>query len=372
MESRWSRVRFPLMGLSALSLLVAMATGLLRLGWTWPLGGASLLWLHGPLMVGGFLGTLIGVERAVALQLRWPYGAPLLSGVGALGLLLGLPTMSAICWGSVGLLVVSGRIWQRQPSLAMGTMGLGAGCWVVGNGCWLLGYPPAQVVPWWMAFLVLTIAGERLELSRFLQVSRQSQGSFLLMLGLWMLGLLWGLADFTAGMRVLGGAMLALAAWLWRFDIARRTVRRRALTRYIALCLLSGYGWLALSGLLHLRFGGMMAGPYYDAMLHTLFLGCVMTMVFAHGPVIFPAITGRAVPYHPALYLPVCLLQSSLLLRVSSDIWGWTAGRLWGGLFNAVALLSFCVRMGLLVWRGTAAATVATEGSGQSYDVHHR
>ncbi len=43
---------------------------------------------HGPLMVGGFLGTVIGLERAVALGKPWPYAAPLLTGIGAI-LLMG-------------------------------------------------------------------------------------------------------------------------------------------------------------------------------------------------------------------------------------------------------------------------------------------
>jgi hypothetical protein len=46
-------------------------------------------------MVCGFLGTLIGVERAVALGSLWPYAAPLLTAVGALCLLAGLPADSA-------------------------------------------------------------------------------------------------------------------------------------------------------------------------------------------------------------------------------------------------------------------------------------
>lgn len=61
---------------------------------------------HGPLMVSGFLGNLIGLERAVAWKFRRAYGVPLLSGVGALALVLGLPssfgtilmTLSTLAW----------------------------------------------------------------------------------------------------------------------------------------------------------------------------------------------------------------------------------------------------------------------------------
>ena len=84
-----SKVRFPLMALGMLALLTALWGGLVRLGWSWPLPWPTLFIAHGPLMVCGFLGTLIGVERAVALGVFWPYAAPLLTAVGTLALLPG-------------------------------------------------------------------------------------------------------------------------------------------------------------------------------------------------------------------------------------------------------------------------------------------
>ncbi|ACZ87154.1 hypothetical protein [Streptosporangium roseum] len=44
---------------------------------------------HGPLMALGFLGTLICLERAVALRSRWGYTAPALSALGAVALAAG-------------------------------------------------------------------------------------------------------------------------------------------------------------------------------------------------------------------------------------------------------------------------------------------
>nr|BFE78121.1 hypothetical protein GCM10020093_007220 [Planobispora longispora] len=44
---------------------------------------------HGPLMALGFLGTLISLERAVALRSRWGYAAPALSALGAVALAAG-------------------------------------------------------------------------------------------------------------------------------------------------------------------------------------------------------------------------------------------------------------------------------------------
>ena len=60
-------VRFPLMALGLLALLTVLWGGLVRLGWPWPVPLPTLFMAHGPLMVCGFLGTLIGVERAMVM-----------------------------------------------------------------------------------------------------------------------------------------------------------------------------------------------------------------------------------------------------------------------------------------------------------------
>src|SRR5450759_144462 len=67
---------------SLLALVAGLWAGLLRLGWLLPGLQSSLPGTHGPLMVSGFLGSLIAVERVVALQKRWMFAAPLLTGLG--------------------------------------------------------------------------------------------------------------------------------------------------------------------------------------------------------------------------------------------------------------------------------------------------
>ena len=39
----------------------------------------------------------------------------------------------------------------------------------------------------------------------------------------------------------------------------------------------------------------------HDALLHAPFLGFVMAMIFGHAPVVFPALTGRPLPYDAAM-----------------------------------------------------------------------
>jgi hypothetical protein len=83
------------------------------------------------------------------------------------------------------------------------------------------------------------------------------------------------------------------------------------------------------------------AGPRYDAMLHTIFLGFVFSMIFAHAPIILPTITGLALPFQSAFYLHVGLLHLSLLLRIAGDLAQVLWLQRWGGLLNVAAILFF-------------------------------
>ncbi len=81
--------RLPLLAAGILTLAYGVFVGLARLGLTLPLPQPTHLLLHGPLMVCGFLGAVIGLERAVALGRAWTYGAPVLAALGSLATLLG-------------------------------------------------------------------------------------------------------------------------------------------------------------------------------------------------------------------------------------------------------------------------------------------
>jgi hypothetical protein len=350
----------PLLALGILALLAAMWAGLQRLGWPLPSLGTSLAAVHGPLMVSGFLGTLIGIERAVALGRRWPFAGPLCTGVGGLLLIVGGPTgagAALLTLGSLVLVAVCIRVIGRQPALHTITMALGAMLWLGGNSLWLAGWPVPSVVFWWAGFLVLTIAGERLEMSRLLRLSRQREALFAITGGLLLAGLVTTTIHFDGGVRLGGAGLMALALWLGRHDIARRTVRQTGLTRFIAVSLLSGYVWLGVSGLLAVLYGGVAAGPRYDAILHALFVGFVFAMIFGHAPVIFPAVLSLSGPMRATFYPPLFLLHVSLLLRVLGDVLGWWPGRQWGGLLNVVAVLLFLGMVGRLLMQGKQSPT---------------
>ena len=345
---RWQRV--PLMALALAGLLAGLYGGLLRIGWDLPLGPSALSMAHGPLMVCGFLGTLISLERAVALERAWAYAAPLATGLGGALLLVGVGGAAGpllVTLGSVGLVAIFGAVLRVQAQPFAQVMALGALAWLVGNAVWLAGAPVFFAVPWWMGFLVLTIAGERLELSRMLLHRPRVETAFQGITAVLVAGL--GAASLVpdAGMRLIGAALVALAAWLARYDVARHTVRQGGLTRYIGACLLAGYGWLAVGGGLALAYGSVAGGPLYDAVLHAIFVGFVFSMIFGHAPVIFPSVLGVPLAYRAFLYVHVALLHASLAARLAGDLGGWPGLRRWGGLLNAAAILLFLANTAL-------------------------
>ncbi len=348
MKSKLPPVQLPIMGAVLITLLAALWAGLIRVGWRWPAWQPMLPALHGPLMISGFLGTLISLERAVAIRKSWTYVGPVLSGIGAVWLVVGLPLPLGqwlLLLGSLGLTAVFLHIIRQHPASYTITMGLGALCWLVGNGLWLGGWPIFRIVYWWAGFLVLTIVGERLELSRVARLSANTIRLFVGAVALFMVGLLAVLVWGSAGTRLIGLGLMALALWLGLFDIARRTVRRTGLTRFIAANLLLGYGWLLIGGLTALLLGQAVAGPRYDFMLHAVFVGFVFGMIFAHAPIIVPSILPIQIRFHPILYGPTIFLHLALLLRVLGDIGAWQPVRAWGGLLNAIAILWFMGQM---------------------------
>ena len=143
MASFFHRIRLPLMAASLLALLAAMWAGLLRLGWALPSLTPTLAGQHGPLMVAGFLGTLISLERSVALGRPWTYAPPILAGLGVLSLLGGLPlsvSLSLAVLSSLGLIAVFVLIVRRQPALFNFTMLVGAVAWSIGSILALAGH----------------------------------------------------------------------------------------------------------------------------------------------------------------------------------------------------------------------------------------
>jgi hypothetical protein len=149
---------------------------------------------------------------------------------------------------------------------------------------------------------------------------------------------------------VYGLSLTLLAAWLLGFDIARRTVRTHGLSRYMAVCLLLGYAWLAVAGLAWVATA--LGWPLTDVALHALALGFVFSMMLGHAPVILPAVARVKVSFGAGYYVPLALLHGSLIVRLA---WGRfdPAALAAGATGNALAILLFALTVGgsAVAWR---------------------
>ncbi len=330
---------------AGVALLAGLNGGLLLLGLPALVTTDRMPDTHGMVMVLGFVGTVVALERAVALRRRAGFAAPVLLGAGGLLLISSAPLrlgQVALATGATALVVVYIPLWRRQRDDSVLVQAFGAVLATGGAILWLGGVPVAHLLPWLAGFVVLTIAGERLELARVILLASATVGQFLTLTTLITVGTVLTLLWPTVGYPVLGLSLLALVGWLMVHDVARRTIRATGLTRFMAGCLLAGYIWLAVAGAIWVLAGAVTDGPAYDAAIHAVFLGFTMSMIMAHAPVILPAVLRCRLPYHPVMIAPPALLHASLLLRLAvGDARGLDPARQIGGVLNVVALLGF-------------------------------
>ncbi|MBY0368371.1 hypothetical protein CDN99_15255 [Roseateles aquatilis] len=336
------------------SLATGISGGLVRAGVPTPTDTSA--WIgpavaaHAFLMICTFMGTVIGIERAVAAKLSLAFLGPATSGLAGIALLAGWPTAAAwlVLGASIAFVGVNMLIVKRQTAAHTVLLLVGAIAWATGCVLHALGAQGGAVVPWWFAFLVLTIAAERLEMTRLMQRRRGSATALYLVFSLMFFGCAFAGLWPVAGGAAFGASLCMLAVWLLCFDIARRTVRAHGLSRYMAICLLLGYLWLLVAG--SAWAATSLGWPLRDTALHALGLGFVFSMVLGHAPVILPAIARVKVLFGWAYYLPLSLLHGSLVVRLVGP-WIDFHSVTWGAIGNAVAIGAF-----LATVAGSAAA----------------
>lgn len=328
---------------AAIALLAGLDAALLLLGLPAPVSAARFPAVHGMILILGFVGTLVSLERATALSRWYGFIAPGLLGAGGILLLVDVVPLSVgkavLVAGTAAFTVLYVPLWRRQYDTPLLTQLLAAGLSCAGTVLWLGGATVDQVLPWMIGFVVLTIAAERVELARI--TMGPHAGVRVLAFGWAVVGaLLLGVAIPGAGAVALAVVLASLTGWLVRHDVARRTINATGVTRYMAACILAGYVWLAVAAVILLF--GHPTGARYDALVHAVFLGYTMSMIMAHATTILPAVLRISLPYRRAFWAPVVLLQASLLARVwLGDGIGWHPAWQVGGAGSVLALLLF-------------------------------
>ncbi len=272
--------------------------------------------------------------------------APALQSAGVLMALAGVPVAVAgrvaMSGATIGALVFVPLLARtRRPPAYLIALAIGAVMLVPGHALWAMGRPVHASVPWWIAFVVVSVAAERWERSRVTGLTREAAALLACCLALTVAGAFVPLFDIRWGVRPLAPGLLATAAWLLLHDVSWKGLRSGGERRHVAGCTLAGHVWLLIAGALAAWRGGSVVGPNWDAVLHALFVGFLFSMIFAHAPIVLSPLLGLKLRWTPAFHVPHALLHLSLSLRLGGDLFASFEVRRWGGLLNAVALLSF-------------------------------
>ncbi|HXR79503.1 MAG TPA: hypothetical protein VN763_01225, partial [Saprospiraceae bacterium] len=238
--------RLPFILFAILCLLTGLWTGLSRIGWDIFITPLSAH--HGAIMVGGFLGTLIALEKIIPLKKPTLFAIPLVSAFSVILFILNQPffATSLLILASIGLTGVLLHYLKRERSLIYGLMVAGALQWLIGNVMLLTQQFYPLAFPWWVGFILFIILSERLELMKFLPVSKSRKNLFVVFLILFVVGVLisfHGIGNIIAGI-----SLICISLWLMRNDLIGITIRKNDLPKFVAISLLAGYTALLLAG----------------------------------------------------------------------------------------------------------------------------
>lgn len=339
--------RLPFFALALLGLVTGVWAGIIRLGFDLP--GIDWATLHGPLMVGGFVGTIIGIERSILSgNAKWAI-IPLLSGLSVVAWLVGFAKEAPwLLAGSAVLLVVmqgthlfrGGLSWVSAIQMA------GAACFLGGNLRLLFDPFMPAIVPWWMGFVLCFILATRLADTSF----REPFARWLVRSGLtmYLAGLL--IPFHLNGYYLTGTGLILIAVGMIVTETGGSRAPATAFDIYSIAATVAGWWWLLIAGIGLTFWKEHLYG--YDATVHAFFLGFLFSMVFLHA-------LGKAAalaslphpPFHPILFVWLVLLSASLAVRIfAGDILLMEFVKRWAGIFNGVSILGFLVSLIVLTF----------------------
>ncbi|MGB9853011.1 MAG: hypothetical protein ACPLPX_09150 [Candidatus Kapaibacteriota bacterium] len=266
--------------------------------------------LHYLIFFAGFFGTLLSVESAVGQgeKILFLIPATLIAGL-LLYILSGLSFLLII--GSLAFSVPSFIVFIKRKEYI--TFVLSCLLFALGTLFYIYDkYYPSAIA--YLYFLIFYILSERFELAKIVGASKKSFRHFLANEIIVVILVVFSLFDTTLALRFAGFVTFLLTLWFVQNDLARKTVKSREPAKYSAIAMLSGYLWLAIGNLLFI----ISPSTFWSEAVHSITLGFVFSMVFAHAPIIFPNVGRFKFFFSKWLYIPLIILHLSVILRVSS------------------------------------------------------
>ncbi len=320
-------------------LLLALLTGVFRLlsnqGVMAQPPLTTVFPFHGEIMAFGFLAILLTTERylgAAAFKLHpvihlMPFLVTLGAVLKVVGSLTSVGTVDTV--GSIAVAVGAALYIylllevsrQSAQPLPFRYMALG-GVLLMGAAVISLRESPVQNMGFTLLLLgfpILTIIGERVELSRFLSPTAYRRAAF----GLWAAAAAYALLLIEGGDYLVAAwavLMALVALHLVRSELAlvkAGEASSQRLHRYLGRHLVVAYLWFFVGlGLTIAWSGSERSVALYDAATHSLAVGFIGTMILAHAPVIVPALLPLRVDQQKISFLPLVLLTAANLMRV--------------------------------------------------------
>lgn len=329
-------------------LILAFYSAIGRVGWELPIPEVAAK--HGFYMVSGLFGTLICFERTLILKNRLWLSIPLLSIVSVVLVFLEITIVGFAVQGLSALLLATLYFtqWLRHKEVFLLALTLSGLAWMTSGIVLATGRGFAATSIWLILFLLYSIVAERLELSKFIATPKWAKPLLLLFFILLFASQAF---PFHWGTYHISGILItATGFWLLQFDMATKNLSKSGFFYFTGSTLYYGFVWLMVGGVL-------MALPlqsfyHYDAVLHVFFIGFAFSMIYAHAPIILPALLKlRKTPFHKILYIPVWATHVLLLLRLYADYSGNWPLRKWTGLFQVVFMLMFFASFAVLMFR---------------------
>lgn len=346
--------RIPILLFALTCLLAGIWSGLTRMGWT--LTALPIAPHHGAIMVGGFLGTLIALEKIIPINKKYLYAIPVLNALSVVFFFAGYPNVSAwiLVFSSASLFFVFLYYFRTQRSLIYVLMLIGSACWFVGNVLLLTKWFYPLAFPWWLAFALFIITAERLEVMKFLPVTKLDKTILVGLLILFAAGVV--VSFHGMGNLFCGSSLVGIALWLLRYDMIAINWKKHGIQKFVAIALLLGYTSLLLTGVFFLSLSDQWLT--YDAIVHSFFIGFVFSMIFAHGPMILPGVMGISItPFSRSLYVWLTILHASWLMRIAGDILLEMDARKISGLLSGLAIIGYFITMAIISFRNHRYAT---------------